>query len=159
MGGPKINFIPGRSDVTDTKLCPANGRLPDGDGDAAHVRKIFYRMGFNDREIVALIGAHVLGRCHTDRSGYTNPWTNSPTTFSNDYFVQLLTNKWTPKKWNGPLQYEDPSGNLMMLPADLVLRDDPNFRKYASLYAEDEDVFFNDFAIAYEKLTNLGRYH
>lgn len=31
----------------------------------AHVRDIFGRMGFNDREIVALLGAHALGRCHT----------------------------------------------------------------------------------------------
>jgi hypothetical protein len=32
-------------------------------------------MGFNDREIVALLGAHALGRCHEDRSGYWGPWT------------------------------------------------------------------------------------
>ena len=43
--------------------------------DAVHVRDVFYRMGFNDREIVALIGAHTLGFCHTDRSGYLGPWT------------------------------------------------------------------------------------
>jgi cytochrome c peroxidase len=35
-----------------------------------HIRDIFYRMGFNDQEIVALIGAHALGRCHTEASGY-----------------------------------------------------------------------------------------
>ncbi len=50
--------------------------------------------GFNDQEIVALSGAHTLGRCHADRSGYVNPWTNAPTTFSNLYFVELLNNKW-----------------------------------------------------------------
>ena len=38
-----------------------------------------------------------------------NPWTNAPTTMSNQYFVELLDTKWTPKKWDGPLQYEDPS--------------------------------------------------
>jgi cytochrome c peroxidase len=27
-------------------------------------------MGFNDQEIVALSGAHALGRCHGDRSGF-----------------------------------------------------------------------------------------
>ena len=26
-------------------------------------------MGFTDPEIVALLGAHAVGRCHTDRSG------------------------------------------------------------------------------------------
>jgi cytochrome c peroxidase len=44
--------------------------------------------------MVALIGAHTLGRCHTDRSGYKGPWTNAPTTFSNLYFQELLNNKW-----------------------------------------------------------------
>lgn len=50
--------------------------------------------GFNDQEIVALSGAHTLGRCHADRSGYVNPWTNAPTTFSNLYFTELINNKW-----------------------------------------------------------------
>ena len=35
-----------------------------------------FRMGFNDQEIVALSGAHTLGRCHADRSGFVGPWTN-----------------------------------------------------------------------------------
>ena len=43
--------------------------------DQDHIRTIFHRMGFNDREIVALIGAHTLGSCHKDRSGYDGPWT------------------------------------------------------------------------------------
>ena len=58
--------------------------------------------------------------CHTDRSGYKGPWTFAPTTFSNQYFVELLDTKWTKKKWDGPLQYEDPTGELMMLPTDMV---------------------------------------
>jgi cytochrome c peroxidase len=47
-------------------------------------------MGFNDQEIVALSGAHALGRCHTDRSGFDGPWTFSPTTFTNDYYKLLV---------------------------------------------------------------------
>ena len=33
-------------------------------------------------EIVALSGAHGLGACHTDRSGFWGPWTRAPTTVS-----------------------------------------------------------------------------
>jgi hypothetical protein len=28
--------------------------------------------------------------------------------------------QWRKKKWSGPIQYEDPSGELMMLPTDMV---------------------------------------
>jgi len=69
-------------------------------------------MGFNDQEIVALVGAHALGRCHPTSSGWDGPWTRAPTTFSNEYFVQLADNKWKKKKWSGPEQYEDPTGDL-----------------------------------------------
>jgi cytochrome c peroxidase len=55
-----------------------DGRLPGADSgdpgadqdDAAHLRTIFGRMGFNDQEIVALSGAHALGRCHPNASGF-----------------------------------------------------------------------------------------
>jgi catalase (peroxidase I) len=87
MGGPKVPWRPGRSDYTDEKKCPPDGRLPDASKTESHIRDIFYRMGFNDQEIVALIGAHVLGRAHKNRSGYDGPWTNSPTTFFKLFFL------------------------------------------------------------------------
>jgi catalase (peroxidase I) len=47
-------------------------------------------IGFDDREIVALSGAHALGRCHEDASGYWGPWTRAESTFSNEYFRLLV---------------------------------------------------------------------
>ena len=44
----------------------------------------------------------------------------------------------------------------MMLPADLALIQDPEFRKYVEIYAKDEDLFFKDFAKAFSKLLELG---
>jgi len=58
MGGPAIDFRPGRRDKDNGKSCPQVGRLPDASQGAQHIRDVFYRMGFNDQEIVALIGAH-----------------------------------------------------------------------------------------------------
>jgi catalase (peroxidase I) len=162
MGGPHIPFRPGRSDVPKVE-CPEkdkrfspDGRLPDAAQGAYHVRDIFYRMGFNDQEIVALIGAHAVGRCHKDRSGFDGPWTRSPTTFSNQYFVELLDNKWTKRSWKGPEQFEDPSGDLMMLPADMALIEDLELKKWVQIYAKDQVKFFADFQQAFLKLTELG---
>lgn len=156
MGGPKVGWKSGRSDKPDGSHCTPDGRLPDAAQGAQHMRDIFYRMGFDDQEIVALAGAHSMGRCHTDRSGFSGPWTRSPTTFSNMYFTELLENTWTVKKWAGPKQYEDPTGDLMMLPADMCFVEDPKFKKWVQIYAKDGDRFEKDFAKAFQKLTELG---
>lgn len=84
-GGPTIPWRPGRIDGFEIHQTP-DGRLPDATQGSKHLRDIFYRMGFNDREIVALAGAHALGRCHPDRSGFDGPWTFSPVTFSNQFY-------------------------------------------------------------------------
>lgn len=156
MGGPKIPWRPGRSDRLE-EHCAPDGRLPDGDKGPDHLRNIFYRMGFNDQDIVVLSGAHALGRCHADRSGFDGPWTHSPTSFTNEYYNLLLNEKWSFKKWNGPKQYQDKStGKLMMLTTDMALVEDPSFKKFVERYAKSEDEFFKDFSQTYAKLLELG---
>ncbi|CAG8478952.1 10634_t:CDS:2, partial [Scutellospora calospora] len=155
-GGPKIPWIPGRKDG-EAAACSPDGRLPDASQGSSHLRDIFYRMGFDDREIVALAGAHALGRCHKDRSGFDGPWTPSPTMFTNGFYQELLGKKWVEKKWKGPKQYVDKeTGELMMLPADLSLIQDKAFKQYVEQYAKDEELFFKDFAAAFHKLEELG---
>lgn len=156
MQGPTIPWRPGRTD-RDVSACTPDGRLPDGSKDQTHLRAIFGRMGFDDRETVALSGAHALGRCHTDRSGYDGPWSFSPTVMSNDYFRLLLDEKWSWKKWNGPKQYEDKSSkSLMMLPTDMALVKDKGFLKHVERYAKDDQVFFKEFSDVIVKLFELG---
>ncbi|KAG5748359.1 hypothetical protein H9Q69_004902 [Fusarium xylarioides] len=162
MGGPEIDWLPGRTDFTDDSKIPPRGRLPDAAQGADHIRDIFYRMGFNDREIVALSGAHSLGRCHTENSGFEGKWVNNPTRFSNQYFRLLLSEKWTEKTVpeSGVVQFssvdDDTEEELMMLPTDMALTTDPEFSKYVRLYAEDKELFFNDFKAAFAKLLELG---
>lgn len=138
--------------------CPPQGRLPDAAQGAQHLRNVFNRMGFTDRDIVALNGAHTLGRCHKERSGFVGPWTYSPTRFSNQFFIVLLKQNWQPtaKYPGGPMQYKNDDDDLMMLPTDMCLLSDPAFRKYVELYAKDKQQFFNDFASAFAKLLALG---
>ncbi|KAI1341613.1 cytochrome c peroxidase [Xylariaceae sp. FL0016] len=156
MQGPQIPWRPGRSDK-DLAACTPDGRLPDGAKGSNHLRDIFYRMGFNDQEIVALAGAHALGRCHTDRSGFDGPWTFSPTVLTNDYYRLLLEEKWSKRKWDGPAQFQDQgSKSLMMLPADYALIQDKAMKPWVQKYAKDNDAFFKDFSAVITKLFELG---
>ncbi|KAH9260727.1 hypothetical protein BASA81_001194 [Batrachochytrium salamandrivorans] len=169
MGGPTFQWRAGREDKDHQDLATAlpDGLLPDADGrgeknTADHLRHIFGRMGFNDREIVCLSGAHAVGRCHEDRSGFWGPWTRAPTTFSNEFFRLLVEEKWTNKTthkgkpWTGPAQFEDKTGELMMLPTDIALITDPKMRPIVEEYAKDEKKFFADFALAWIKLQENG---
>ena len=156
MQGPTIPWRPGREDRT-VAFCTPDGRLPDGAKGSDHLRAIFHRMGFDDREIVALSGAHALGRCHTDRSGFDGPWTFSPTVVSNDYFRFLLSEKWGYRKWDGPQQFQDQgSKSLMMLPTDMALVKDPVFKTHVQRYAKDDQAFFGEFRDVIVKLLELG---
>ena len=96
-GGPEIFIIKHRyirTDAPDESFCPPNGLIPDASQGAAHLREMFYRMSMNDQEIVALSGAHTLGRCHLTRSGYDGPWTKSALSFNNEYFKNLMDLEW-----------------------------------------------------------------
>jgi cytochrome c peroxidase len=78
-GGPTIPYRLGREDMASGATSPPEGRLPDANKgthsrNIQHIRQVFSRLGFNDRETVALLGAHALGRCHTNASGYWGPW-------------------------------------------------------------------------------------
>ncbi|ROV88319.1 hypothetical protein VSDG_09440 [Cytospora chrysosperma] len=161
MGGPEIPWLPGRTDYVDDSKLPPRGRLPDGALGADHIRAVFYRMGFNDQEIVALCGAHNLGRCHTANSGFEGKWVNNPTRFSNQYYRLLVSEEWKEKKLeSGIVQFAavDPitEDELMMLPTDMALVHDAEFSKWVKLYAKDKDVFFEDFKNAFFKLMELG---
>ncbi|KAI8333536.1 heme peroxidase [Chlamydoabsidia padenii] len=158
LGGPTIPWRPGRVDGLDATSCTPDGRLPDATKKQDHIRDIFYRMGFNDQEIVALAGAHALGRCHPDRSGFDGPWSEQPTLFSNEYFKVISERKWIKKDLEqGGWQWVDKNNPaVMMLPVEITMYNDKEFRKYFDLYAKDQDKFFADFTKAFTKLVELG---
>ncbi|CAN1757861.1 L-ascorbate peroxidase 3 [Linum perenne] len=138
-GGPQIDFVPGRKDSTES--ADSDGRLPNPNQGSSHLREVFYRMGLSDRDIVVLSGAHTLGRAHQERSGFDGAWTKEPFKFDNSYFVELA---------RGETQ------GLLQMPTDKALMEDPRFREFVMLYAEDEDAFLEDYAISHKKMSELG---
>lgn len=158
MGGPVIPWKCGRYDCKDDRYVPPNGRLPFGYKGAHHIREVFGRMGFNDREAVVLCGAHGMGRCHKRYSGWEGKWTQQPTRFSNGLFRVLLDEKWdlgtVPE--TGKEQYFNSDKSLMMLNTDMELLRDPLFRQWVEHYGADEEAFSTDFAATFAKLLELG---
>lgn len=165
-GGPKIPVRYGRMDASGPEDSPPEGNLPAAaapfpDGSKSpgdHLRRIFYRMGLDDKDIVALSGAHTLGRAYPNRSGfgkaegtkYTkdgpgtkggSSWTPEWLKFDNSYFVECKA-----------MRDED----LLVLPTDAALFEDEGFRPYAEKYAEDQNVFFSDYSESHVKLSEAG---
>jgi L-ascorbate peroxidase len=158
-GGPTIPMKYGRVDVLAPEQCPEEGRLPDAGPPtpASHLRDVFYRMGLNDKDIVALSGAHTLGRSRPERSG----WGKQETKYTKDGPGAPGGQSWTVQWLKFDNSYfkdikEKRDEDLLVLPTDAVLFEDPSFKVYAEKYAEDMDAFFKDYAEAHAKLSNLG---
>ena len=159
MGGPKVPFRVGRVDATSAAECaPAGTLLPGGHDTADQLRATFGRMGFNDREIVALSGAHSVGRCHADRSGFNGAWDATPLTFDNLYFKDILEKSFTPpatQMLTGNGQHNTVDGTMMLDP-DLQLKFDARMLPITQEYAAQRSAFFRDFSAAFQKLGELG---
>lgn len=158
MGGPKIPWRYGRVDG-DVKTMPENGRLPDAKGNANYVRNFFKRLNFlEDEEAVALIGAHCVGKTHLKDSGFEGPWGAASNMFTNEFFRNLLNEKWNLEtNAAGNQQYNNDKG-YMMLPSDMALVEDGSYKKIVQKFAEDEQAFFTVFSSAFSKLIENGIY-
>ncbi|CAK0869858.1 unnamed protein product, partial [Prorocentrum cordatum] len=159
MGGPDIATRFGRVDARSSaaSVPSQDGRLPDGDKGADHLRQIFHSKGFQDRDIVALSGAHAVGRCHLDRSGFDGAWTADPSRFDNSYFKALVEKSFSPETTSkGKPQYRCAASNTIMLESDMALVQDPSFKRWVDAYAADQDAFFADFSDSWARLQELG---
>lgn len=157
MEGPYIAFRPGRVDAKrGGDLCPPEDRLPLWDDPAAALRAKFGRMGLDDRDIVALSGAHSVGHTHDDASGFPyHQWDNSPLRFDNTYYDFLLANWWVFDE-DDPTRVYYRNRSWIMLLSDFILREDDRFRPIVVEYSENELQWHIDFAAAFKKVTEVG---
>jgi L-ascorbate peroxidase len=186
-GGPKIDMKFGRVDAMVPEQCSPEGNLPDGNpcpkgkfggagGTAStecttangHLRKVFYKMGLNDEDIVALSGAHTFGRAYKNRSGE-----GAEKTKFTDGSKQLLADG-TEAKYNAggsswvknwlvfdnsyyqTISDEASDPELLKLAADKVIFVDPEMKVFAEKFRDSQAAFFLSYAKAHKQLSELG---
>ena len=129
-GGPEILVPLGR--VDSDQYTPANV-LDLENKSTEQMKEHFADTGLNVQEMVALSGAHTIGRLKG--IPFTDDWYK----FNNSYFKALV------------------SGNTKnMLSTDKDMMKDPECREIILRYANSQDEFFKDFAAAYIKMSLLG---
>eukprot|EP00756_Hemistasia_phaeocysticola_P011659 Hpha_TRINITY_DN15136_c2_g10::TRINITY_DN15136_c2_g10_i1::g.128984::m.128984 len=95
--GLAIPFYWGRYDRDD---CTSTAVLLSAKGGTRGVLRMADSMDVTVAEIVALSGAHAIGRATTVNSGFpangfdTLPWTENPGVFDNKYFQTLINTRW-----------------------------------------------------------------
>ena len=178
-GGPRISILLGRKDVnnadnrfldrpigglstSDDDRSRVTTSLPSAGLDSLGLRNYFGRLGLSEAELVALSGAHDLGRHVTllgmpktclknltriclEEAPVLFPFvTKDPDTLSNSYFSTLL--KWNERK----LEY----GEASFIPTDVALVVDEGLRKDVVAFSKNEKLFFRTFVSAYQKLVD-----
>jgi catalase (peroxidase I) len=173
FGDGKVNPHGSRlppADLGPDLKCPVTGAVADREKPTIDaVRKTFRRMGFDDRETVLLIVmGHQYGRCHPEVSGYEHPWYSFAPGYWNSGsaghgFLALLgayinrfrevTNSSGNRQWEVRMGAREP---FMMLPSDMCLVWDPDFRRHLTYYEKHRREFNRDSAATFKKLIELG---
>lgn len=176
-GGPKIKIRLGRRDATqaddkkrrnvlrkETERSVVDTTLPSAALDSDGLRLYFGSLGLSEQEMVALCGAHDLGRHVTllnmskscvknltreclENAPVLMPFVSEePDRFSNTYFKKLL-------KWN---ERNIELGEVAFIPTDVALVVDEGLRRNVEYFARDEDAFFKNFESALLKIIDVG---
>jgi len=92
-----VAFKYGRADSSDCNACSAamEERLPNEQLGLSHVIDVFgTRMGFTNKEIVALMGAHSVGRMDPHVAGHAGAWDNTMSLLDSAYYDTMLNRPW-----------------------------------------------------------------
>jgi len=120
VGPPEDNggalILPFRSGRPDEDTCSDSGLFPGTSFSWESSQQLFgQRFGLTATDIIALFGAHSIGRAEAANSGIEGGWTSFQSSFSTNYYKELLFGPWnrrTVSTWRG-------GNNHMQLTSDV----------------------------------------
>lgn len=137
-GGPAMIFNMGRHDIsTEGDVVQHAAETYAG----SLVVQGLAQSNLTPEEFVALMGQFTIGFCGEDKKGPHTRWTMNPYVFDNSYFKELLL--------------KDQS-KYYRTEADLKLVQSTNLRNWVEAYAQDQDLFFRNYAKAHVKVSEIG---
>jgi len=130
-------FRMGRKDAEESDL----PMLTHGEANKSMIEKV-EGFGFSRREFVTLMGSHTLGFASMEVTGPQGRWTQNPYVFDNTYFKEVLLGD---------------RSKFLKNKAEILLATDPELRSYCEEFAQDENLFFREYAAAHVKMSELGQ--
>ena len=157
-GNVSLEFCEGRVDATEGNELISVLEPRDYDDVIAGVRDRMNISGLSLPHFVALAG-RPRSPSQMVRLNYSGSYTEDPTTVSNAFYNILLNETWEEVEDSGGAEYEaEGKTGVYVLATDLALVRDSDFKAQVVLYAENNELFLNDFASAWTTLMNADRF-
>ncbi|KAI3934784.1 hypothetical protein MKW92_015462 [Papaver armeniacum] len=173
-GGPNWEVPLGRRDSKTASLSASNNNIPPPNSTLQNLIALFNRQGLGEVDLVALSGNHTIGvaRCVSFKQRlYNQNGNNQPDqTLEINYFNNLKSvcprsggdNIISPLDYSSPTKFDNAYFQLIVLGKGLLnsdqvlLTQNTRTMELVQSYAEDANLFFDDFARSMVKMGNIS---
>ena len=163
----KVDFCPGRTDATDGEGSSYLKPLINGDSEDTNIllRESINLSGLSLREYSALYGAgYIIGDMedceglYCRRDSHVNS-RRTPKQLSNEFFTTIVSEEgWESYEANGKSLLKAKGKDIFMFKVDLEFKYDPELETVAQEFAANNELFLNQFRLAWQKLANIDRF-